>query len=133
MTQTYALSEESDSYQLKIEHRKDYLYAYVGEGKDSLKTSKEYWLRVLMECNRHNFKKVLIEEDLEGNMTFPELYDFSIWLANLKFHGILITFVDRHLDHYEANQLSELIVTNRGLRGKVFNNFDEAEKWLLSN
>lgn len=124
--------EISDLYKLKFEYNDDYLFAGVGGGKDSLKVSKEYWLRVLFECVERNYNKILIEEDLEGVLLSSEIYDFAVWLTKQKFNNIFVAFVDLHSDHKESNQLSELIATNRGFRFKVCATKNEAQEWLAS-
>ncbi len=124
--------ELSDLYKLKFEYCADYLFARVGGGKDSLKLSKEYWLRILTEGKNRQFNKILIEEDLDGVLTSSEIYDFSVWLSKQNFNNIFVAFTDLHTDHLESNQLSELIATNRGFRVRVFPSKDEAIEWLAS-
>ncbi len=123
--------EITDLFKLKFEYLSDYLFARVG-GKDSLKVSKEYWLRVLIESEKHQYNKILIEEDLEGVLLSSEIYEFSVWLSKQKFNNISVAFVDLHTDHRESNQLSELIATNRGFRVRVCQTTADAEKWLTS-
>jgi hypothetical protein len=124
--------KKSDLYTLNFEYRQDYLYAFVGEGKDSLAVSKEFWLRVLTESKKQQYYKVLVEEDLDGKISLPELYDLAVWLTKLQFENVLIAFFDRRTDHWELNKFGELIATNRGFRITVFENINMAEKWLLS-
>lgn len=123
---------KSELYTLNFEYRQNYLYAYVGEGKDSLAVSKEFWLTALTESEKHQYKKLLIEEDLDGKISLPELYDLAVWLTKLKFENVLVAFYDRRAEHQELNKFGELIATNRGFRVTVFDSVNEAERWLLS-
>lgn len=120
-------------YKLEFEKREDYFYAFVGEGKDSLEVSKDFWFKALGTCAEGNFKKMLIEEDLDGELSSPETYELSVGIANSDFKDITVAFVDRRIDHKEINEFGESVVTTRGLRIKVLNTIEEAEKWLLSN
>ncbi len=122
----------TDLYKLSFEYDADYLFASVGGGKDSLKLSKEYWLRILTEGKNRQYNKILIEEDLDGILTSSEIYDFSVWLSKQKFNNIFVAFTDLHSGHLESNQLSELIATNRGFRVRVFPTKEDAVNWLIS-
>ncbi len=128
--------ESSDSgkpYKLTFEYRLRYLYAFVTGEKDSYEISKQYWQEIADECKKSGIKKVLIEEDLAENVSMPEMYRFASEIPRLGFFGIRVAFVDRRQDQQRLNQFGETVATNRGLFSRVFNNFDDGEKWLLSD
>lgn len=129
-------SGQADSgklYFIKFEHRPEYLYAYVTGEKDNIEISSQYWNEVAEECSRNNYKKVLVEEDISETVaTVLELYQFAAELPKYGFSGIYIAFVDRYIEQNDLNKFVELVASNRGLMGKVFNDVTEAEKWLLS-
>ena len=120
-------------YTLEFEQRPQYLYAYVRGEKDSLEISLQYWKEIADECWRAGFSKVFIEEDINGEMSIIEMYQFTSEISNIGFSGIRVAFVDRCLNQRELNTFGELVATNRGLNGKIFNSSEEAEEWLLSN
>lgn len=124
--------QESELYTLDFEYRPEYLYAFVGEGNDCLEISKEFWLRVLTECEKQDYTKALIEEDLDGSLPLSELYELAVWLTQLKFENIQVGFVDRRVEHLEQNKFGELIANNRGFRVTVLESVEEAEKFILS-
>lgn len=124
--------ELSDLYELKFAYHPDYLFASVVSEQDSLDMSKDFWLRILAEGEKRRYKKILIEENIEGNLTASEIYDFSVWLSKQKVDNVLVAFTDVHTEHLESNQFGELIATNRGFRVRVFATRDEAIKWLES-
>ncbi len=126
-------SSRAKPYTLEFEPCPEYLYAYVKGEKDSLEISLQYWKEIADECRRTGYKKVFIEEDIKEEMSTIEMYQFTSEIPNIGFSGIRIAFVDRHLNHQELNGLGELVATNRGVNGKVFNSSEEAEEWLLSN
>ncbi len=126
-------SSRAKPYTLEFEQRPEYLYAYVRGEKDSLEISLQYWKEIADECWRAGYKKVFIEEDIKEEGSTIEMYQFSSELPNIGFSGIRVAFVDRHLDQQELNKFGELVATNRGVNGKVFNSSQEAEEWLLSS
>jgi hypothetical protein len=117
---------------LRFEERPGYIYAFVKGEKDSYEISRQYWKEVADECRRANRRKVLIEEDINDQMSTTEMYRFTSEIMDIGFSGIHVAFVDRHLNQHELNKFGELVATNRGFLGKIFDNVEEAEQWLLS-
>ena len=124
--------DSSKPYTLTFECRPQYLYAFVTGEKDSYEISKQYWQEIADECKKSGFKKVLIEEDIEENVSMTDMYQFCAEIPQLGFFGIRVAFVDRRQDQQQLNQFGETVATNRGLLSRVFNNFEDGEKWLLS-
>ena len=122
----------SKPYKLSFEHRPQYLYAFVEGEKDSYEIGRQYWQEIGDECNKHGFKKVLIEEDIKENASMSEIFRLTSELPQLGFLGIRVAFVDRHENQRQLNQFGETVAINRGMLGGIFPNFAEAEKWLLS-
>lgn len=123
----------SKLYELSFEHRPQYLYAYVCGEHDSYEISKKYWQEVADECQKTGYKKVLIDEDISANVSITEIYEFASEIPKMGFQGIRVAFFDRyHLEQQEINSFGETVATNRGLFSRIFTDFDEAEKWLLS-
>lgn len=126
-------SDSGKLYDIRFEHRAEYLYAYVTGEEDNVEISTQYWTEIGEECRQNNYQKVLVEEDIkEAIASVFELYQFAAELPKYGFAGIYIAFVDRYIEQNELNKFVELVATNRGLKGRVFNDVTEAEKWLLS-
>jgi hypothetical protein len=119
-------------YKLEFEHRPDYLYAKVTGKEDSVAISLSYWTKVAEERKAHKYKKVLVDEDLQQQVGLIDMYEVAAMLCSIGFVGATIAFVDRHMDHLEYNKFGETVAVNRGLKGRVFIDIQEAEKWLLS-
>lgn len=120
-------------YNIKFENRSEYLYAYVTGEEDNVEISAQYWNEIAEECRQNNYKKVLVVEDINDAVaSVVELYQFAVELPKLGFAGTYIAFVDRYIEQNELNKFVELVASNRGLMGRVFNDVNEAEKWLLS-
>ena len=128
-----SIKEENEkSYQINFEHRPQYLYVYVSGEHDSYEISHRYWLEVAGECNRTGYRKVLIDEDIEEDISMAEMFQLATALPQIGFQGVHVAFYDRFAEHADLNQFGELVATNRGLLARVFNNLEEAEKWLLT-
>lgn len=112
--------------------RSRYLYAYVSGEHDSYEISRSYWQEVSDECARQKAARVLIEEDIREAVSMGEMYRLASEIPELGFFGIRIAFVDRYVEHQDLNQFGELVAVNRGLYGRLFNDIETAEKWLLS-
>lgn len=119
-------------FHIAFEHRPHYLYVYVSGEHDSYEISRQYWLEVADECNKSDYKKVLIDEDIEETTSLPETYQLASEIPQMGFQGVRVAFYDRFAEHQDLNEFGELVATNRGLLGRVFNNLEEAEKWLLA-
>ena len=74
----------------------------------------------------------MIDEDISVNVTITEIYEFASEILQMGFYGIRVVFFDLYLEHQEINNFGETVATNRGLLSRIFTDFDEAERWLLS-
>lgn len=119
------------SYSIKFEEREEYLYAYI-EGQDSLEASLECWQKIADRTDEKNYKKLLVEENLEGQLGDIDMFAFATQLTKMGLIDVKIAFVDQKADHNEGNEFAELVATNRGIKGKIFIDIDKAQKWLLA-
>ena len=118
------------SYTIRFEDRKQYLYAFI-EGQDSLEASLNYWQEIAQKALNDGFDKVLVEEDLEGQVSDIDMFRLTSRFLDMGMANLQIGFVDRKDDHVVGNKLGELIVTNRGIKAKIFDAVEDAEAWLL--
>jgi hypothetical protein len=118
-------------YQITFEQRPEYLYVYVAGEQDSYEISTSYWRDVAAECNKSKAKLILIEEDIPETVSMNDMYRIASEIPQMGFTGVRIAFVDRYAEQQKDNEFGELVATNRGLYGKIFDNVEEAEAWLL--
>lgn len=118
------------AYRINFTRRENFLHAYVEGEEDSVEISRQYWNEVLDECRRRGLDKVLIEENITGNVTAGEMYEFAKELPNLVTDKMVVAFVDRRTAHEEINRFGELVANNRGLKSRVFNTVEDAAAWL---
>jgi hypothetical protein len=116
-------------YELTIEKRVDYLYAYI-TGLSSYENSMQYWGKIADELHRQGLKKVLVHKNLTGSLSAAEIYDIVTRFAEAGFLGIHVAFYDENEGDADLNALGELIATNRGAFVKVFTSLEEAEAWI---
>lgn len=136
LDETLMESNKADNlklYQISFEHRPEYLYVYVAGEEDSYEVSIGYWREVAAECKKSNIKKVLIEEDIPEAVEMSDMYRIASEIPLLGFAGVRVAFVDRYTEQQKDNEFGELVATNRGLYGKIFDNTEEAEKWLMGD
>ena len=119
-------------YRISFDYRTEYLFVHVSGEEDSLEISRRFWREIADECSRSKVKKVLIEEDFPEAISMGEMYQLASEIPTMGFYGIRMAFVDSHLDQQDLNEFGELVASNRGIYGKIFNNREEAETWLLS-
>lgn len=127
-----ATNESDKPYRLTFEHRPDYLYAYVEGDEDSYEISAMYWREIADEFKANKYTKVLIVEDIIESGTMADAYQLSSELPQMGYMGIKVAFVDKYIEQQDLNQFGELVAVNRGINGKIFNEVNEAEKWLLA-
>lgn len=124
-------NSSSKPYHISFEYRPNYLYVYVSGEHDSYKISHQYWLEVADECNKTGYKKVLIDEDIKESVSIGEAFQIAAELPLMGFRGVCVAFYDRYAEQHELNEFGELVATNRGFFARVFNDFNEAENWIL--
>lgn len=124
-------SEQEKPYKIEFEKRPTYLYAYVSGRHDNIENARKCWLDILDECNKFGADKLLVEENIEGNISMEEMYKLSSEFPSMGFRNILVAFVDLHSSHQKLNRFGEVVATNRGGKVRVFDTVAEAKEWLL--
>jgi len=121
-------------YSITFELRPDYLYAYIKGDADSYEISNAYWLEISAEIASSKAQKLLVDEDLSQPVeSMSDVFKGASERSFMGLSGVKIAFVDRHADQHEQNLFGELVATNRGLYCKVFSDFEEGERWLVSD
>jgi len=119
-------------YQLNFEERPRFLLARVSGPEDSLEVSISFWKEIAAEALRRHTTYLMVQESFPNNVSTIDMMQVASFLAELGFANIRIAFVDERRDQLDRNRLGELVAVNRGLRGKVFADEAEAERWLLA-
>ncbi|MDF7801990.1 hypothetical protein P4C99_21115 [Pontiellaceae bacterium B1224] len=115
-------------YTLQFELRDDYLYAHL-EGKDSFSAGIEYWTRIANKVRDLELTKVLVHENLVGEISEGEIFEIVQDVLPVS-TGIHIALFDEQVGNSELNELGVLMAQNRGIDIEIFQSLEAAEKWI---
>ncbi len=119
------------SFDIRFENRRTHLYAYV-EGEESMANSLAYMALVVDEAKACQLDRVLVEENLEGQLTDSQMFEVTSRFLEMGLGALVkMAFVDRHASHGSGNELGELVARNRGINVRIFRSVEAGEKWLL--
>ncbi len=124
------MSEEKP-YSIVTENRGSYLYAIIGGFRVTPATARDYWTRVIEECDELGLSKILVEKNFVETVSTDELVEITPFLDELM-KGRTVAFVDRY-HHDEISKLGKALARRKEIRMKVFGDVEAAEKWLLAN
>jgi len=119
------------SYALEYEDRKGYLYARA-TGTNSRDNFTAYFTEVVDECDARGYRRVLIDDRLEGpSMGTFDLFESAVSASRLAFGRFsAMAYVDRKMTNHRA--LAEHIGKSRGLPVVVFDDLTAAEAWIAA-
>jgi hypothetical protein len=121
------------SYNLKVIPKSSYLHVTV-QGDNSPADVQQYLTDIQHACEKHDCRKVLIEENLSG----PTIGIFDIFNVVTKLSQdasrakLKIAYIDVNNKHdLSAMRFAESVARNRSVNIRIFSNFKEAENWML--
>lgn len=98
---------------------------------ESLEDARNYNRAVKQEAEKHGCTKVLADErELEYRLSVIDTYKLAEDLAELVNHLTKIAVVT-HEANQEAADFWENVAANRGLRARVFYDYDQALEWIM--
>ena len=124
------MNEPPKPYQLRIEDRERYLYAYVKAESMTGETALDYFGKIAAEAARLRRRRVLLERDIPVMLSAGPLFFATQEFIGL-FKGKRVVFVNPYPELDPDMELSVTIATNRGAEHNVVRDIDTAEKWLL--
>ena len=122
----------SRPYQLTFSYHPDFLEARVVGLEDSVEISCAYWREIAEEVRRGKFKKVLVVEQLAGNVGVTGAYDIASHNSQTDFGNAKIAFVDAYRDQNDINRFCAIVSNNRGRNIRCCDSVYEARQWLCS-
>lgn len=122
------LNGHGKGYELTLEHREKYLYAFVWGTKLSAPIAARYWNEIAGECFETGFKRILLEKDFQESVGPDEMLLMAEHLGNL-LPGCRVALVDRHVNE-DINRFGNKLARNRDVLMQVFENVAEAQEWL---
>jgi len=114
-----------------MEDRGDYLWVAVGGERQDARVAAAYWNEIAERCFETGKDKILVEKDFPQPVEPPEMLQMANHLGRI-LPGRTVAFHDRH-GHASINELGKRLARNRDVIMQIFDNIEEAEKWLLAN
>ncbi len=118
-------------YDIKMEDRGDYLYVLVGGQKLTAQISAAYWNEIAEKCFENDTRKIMIEKDFVETVSPEEMLRMADHLGRL-LPNRRVAFLDR-FGHEDINELGKRLARNRDVMLQIFDNTEDAEKWLRAN
>ena len=118
-----------EGFSVAIENRAGYLRAHA-HGEDSLEVSIAMWRIVRGACERAGARRLLLVEDLAGNVPVDEAARVVEEISRLGFADTRIAFVDMRGDP-RNDEHAEILCLEGGLEVHVFTDEAAARIWLL--
>jgi hypothetical protein len=110
--------------------KQDYVH-FIAEGENTIENTLHYLKEIHKESVANNYKRILIEERLEGLLLGTmDIYDI-VSKASQDFFGSFsaVAYVDVKIDRKTISFVENLGV-NRSLPLRAFSTVEKAEKWL---
>jgi len=121
----------SKQYSISMEDRGDYLYALVSGEKLTAHISASYWNEIAERCFEKDIRKIMIEKNFEQTVSAEEMLRMADHLGQL-LPNRRVAFLDR-FQHDDINELGKRLARNRDIMFQIFDDSDDAEKWLRAN
>ena len=118
-------------YNLLFEDRSTYVYAYL-TGTDCFSASLSYWNEIADKTKSLGYRKVLVHENLLGEITEGEVFELVKDLLETAREMQVALFDETNIDS-RINHLGQLVASNRGATVRVFKSLDDAEKWIAQD
>jgi hypothetical protein len=90
-----------------------------------------YWNEIAQKCFEIDCRKILIEKNFKEGVGPDEMLRMADHVGGL-LPNRSIAFVDRY-NHDSINELGKRLARNRSITMKIFDNVEDAERWLRAN
>jgi len=121
-----------NNYQLTFEDRDAYLYARLN-GEDSFAASLSYWNEIADKVKALGYQKLLIHEDLAGEVVESEMHEIIMDLMPSGLLDVQIAFFDENLNDASINALGQSLAVNKGANVKIFDSLNAAQDWITQD
>jgi len=90
------------------------------------------WARTADACREHNKSRVLMVNDVAGEMPTIDAYEIARNPPEIGWdHRVKVALVYKHKERFESNLFTETVAVNRYLNVKAFQDEPNAISWLL--
>ena len=123
--------KEEKPYIIRLENRGEYLYALVGGEMLTPEIAKMYWDEIAEMCFKLNISRIMIEKEFAKSVSPPEMLEMGVYLGKILAEK-KIAFLDKYKNE-SINELGKVVARNQGVIMRIFNNTEDAEKWLIGD
>lgn len=121
------------NYRMEVTFRGDHVEAR-SIGEKSYETAEKLWQEITRLCAEHNCYKVLGIAESSRQMSVMDSIDHQQLFKALNITPkYKIAWVELNESEFDKLKALETILINRGYRGKVFRDVEEARHWLLED
>ncbi|GAB6196311.1 hypothetical protein [Lysobacter xanthus] len=120
---------QGEGFSITVDPREGFLRLYVA-GDDSLEVSLGMWRMARGQCERFHARRLMLVEDLAGNVPVEEAERVVEEISRLGFADTKIAFVDLRGDPHN-DEHAETLALEGGLEIHVFTDETSARLWLL--
>ena len=117
-------------YTIVFQECPTYLYALVHGEKYGYDVLAAFLREIASECERRNFNRVLIEENISATTSESDVFRTASELPQFGFSKIRMAYIDRFTDQSSLNEFGRQIAVKSGVDVKIFNSFGDADNWL---
>lgn len=125
------MDEQNKPYAIEFEEHEAYLHAIVGGLRVTSEIALGFWHEIIRECEKHGYSKILLEHNFVEMISKDEMLEVIGPIAHL-LKGRMFAFYDSY-SHYEIPEAGKVILRNLNVKMQIFNDLDEAAKWLIAN
>ncbi|HYJ92811.1 MAG TPA: hypothetical protein VEV84_15985 [Pyrinomonadaceae bacterium] len=125
------MSSDLKQYDIEMEPRDGYLHVIVGGVRVTPEVALDYWHEIIEECERIGYSKILLEHNFVEMISMPEMLTIIGPVTDL-LQVRLLAFYDRQ-GHYDIPEAGKKIMRSHDVKMQIFDNVDEATRWLLAN
>lgn len=121
------------NYRMEVTFRGDHVEAR-SIGEKSYETAEKLWQEITRLCAEHNCYNVLGIAESSRQMSVMDSIDHQQLFKALNITPkYKIAWVELNESEFDKLKALETILINRGYRGKVFRDVEEARHWLLED
>jgi len=121
------------SYEMEVTFRRNHVEAR-SIGEKSYQTAERLWTEITRLCNEHACYRVLGIAESNRQMSVMDSINHE---ELFKKFGVTpkykIAWTESNRNEFDKLKNLEIILVNRGFRGKVFADVEEARAWLLKD
>jgi len=119
------------AYTIEMDERAEYIYVLVTGDRLTANIAAGYWNEIAQKCFEIDCRKILIEKNFKEGVGPDEMLRMADHVGGL-LPNRSIAFVDRY-NHDSINELGKRLARNRSITMKIFDNVEDAERWLRAN